>query len=1058
MPQDSVQDPGHEASVLPEHLKDLYERSTTGLLPDQCQQVHNLLTRYSHLFSSGPQDMGRTDVIKHHIDTQGARPIRQPPRRLPMAKRKVGEDAVADMYERGVIEPSTSPWSSPVVLVKKKSGDTRFCVDYRKLNNVTRKDSYPLPRIDDTLEALAGAEWFSSLDLMSGYWQVEMDNESKEKTAFSTGCGLWQFRVMPFGLCNAPATFERLMEQVLAGLPLSVCLIYLDDILVPGRSFEEEIHNLQRVFDHLQSAGLKLSPKKCFLFQREVKFLGHIVSRDGVAMDPAKVQAVQDWPAPTGVTEVKRFLGLCSYYRRFIRGFADIAHPLHQCVEQTHPFVWTSEANEAFVNLKRALTEAPLLSYPNPDDAFILDTDASNHAVGAVLSQLQEGSECPVAYYSQVLSRPEHQYCTTRKELLAVVKAVKHFHPYLYGRSFILRTDHAALRWLLSFRLPEGQIARWLERLQQYDFRVEHRPGHRHGNADALSRRPCIHSGCKHCDRMETREKLQRQAEEEQPILPVAAASVLPAEEEQPILTVAAVSVVPAQLDEFPWTTSDLLEAQQQDQDIGPVVRWITEGIRPPWSTVAPHSEETKIYWSQWDSLCLREGVLFRIWESPAGDTHILQLLLPKKLRPQVLHLLHNTAAGGHFGVRKTLGRVRERFYWCHCHRDTEDWCRSCDLCASRKGPSKKVRAPLALYNVASPMERLAVDVMGPLPETEAGNKYLLIAMDYFSKWPEAYPLPNQEAVTVAEVLVKELVCRFGVPLYIHSDQGRNFESAVFSEMCHLLGIVKTRTTPLHPQSDGMVERFNRTLEAQLSKFVDDHQRDWDQLVPMMLMAYRSAIHESTGCSPATLMFGRNLKLPIDILYGRPEAEPIQSTTKYAVNLQERLEQVHHFARQRLHITSDKMKRYYDNKLASSKLKQGTAVWLHNPQRKKGMSPKLMRNWQGPYVVIKCINDLVYRIQLGPKSKPKVVHRNRLWQYHGHNPPTWFNVSLQNVRTQQNSRSEVSPSHSMPETESSPEETTPPPRRSTRPRKTPIRYGQIAFEPSEAYDSRRGTV
>jgi len=355
-------------------------------------------------------------------------------------------------------------------------------------------------------------------------------------------------------------------------------------------------------------------------------------------------------------------------------------------------------------------------------------------------------------------------------------------------------------------------------------------------------------------------------------------------------------------------------------------------------------------------------------------------------------------------------------------------------------------------------MERLAVDVMGPLPETEAGNKYLLIAMDYFSKWPEAYPLPNQEAVTVAEVLVKELVCRFGVPLYIHSDQGRNFESAVFSEMCHLLGIVKTRTTPLHPQSDGMVERFNRTLEAQLSKFVDDHQRDWDQLVPMMLMAYRSAVHESTGCSPATLMFGRNLKLPIDILYGRPEAEPIQSTTKYAVNLQERLEQVHHFARQRLHITSDKMKRYYDNKLASSKLKQGTAVWLHNPQRKKGMSPKLMRNWQGPYVVIKCINDLVYRIQLGPKSKPKVVHRNRLWQYHGHNPPTWFNVSLQNVRTQQNSHSEVSPSHSMLETESSPEETTPPPRRSTRPRKTPIRYGQIVFEPSETYDSRGGTV
>ena len=842
------------------------------------------------------------------------------------------------MSEQGVIEPSSSPWASPVVLVRKRNGDVRFCVDYRKLNSVTRKDSYPLPRIDETLEALAGAEWFSSLDLMSGYWQVEMDEASKEKTAFSAGSGLWQFRVMPFGLCNAPATFERLMEQVLAGLPLSVCLIYLDDILVPGRNFEEELYNLQQVFERLQSAGLKLSPKKCYLFQREVK----------------------------------RFLGLCSYYRRYSRGFADIAYPLHQCAEKPQPFAWTSEVNRAF--------EAPILNYPTPDDQFILDTDASNQAVGAVLSQVQNGQERAIAYYSQVMSRPEQQYCTTRKELLAVVKAVKHFHPYLYGRSFVLRTDHAALRWLFSFRLPEGQIACWLEHLQQYDFRIEHRPGRNHGNADALSRRPCGHTSCKHCEQMENREKSQREAE---------SASNDPRVLES--LKVATVSVVPADLaNEFPWTHTDLLEAQLQDPEIGPVVKWKNEGTRPPWPTVAPYSEDTKVYWSQWDSLCLKEDVLYRIWENPAGNRQILQLLLPKKLRPQVLHALHNTETGGHFGIHKTLGRVRERFYWCQCRRDTEAWCRSCDLCASRKGPPKKIRAPMAQYNVASPMERLAVDVMGPLPVTESGNRYLLIAMDYFSKWPEAYALPNQEATTVAEVLVKELVCRFGVPLYIHSDQGRNFESAVFGEMCNLLGMTKTRTTPLHPQSDGMVERFNRTLEAQLSMFVEDHQKDWDQLVPLMLMAYRTAVHETTGCTPASLMFGRDLKLPIDILYGRPETEHAQHTTSYALKLQERLEKVHHFARQRLQMMSDRMKRHYDNQLMGSKLQAGTAVWLYNPHRRKGITPKLMRNWQGPYVVIKCINDLVYRIQLGPKSKPKVVHRNRLWSYTGHNPPTWF--------------------------------------------------------------------
>ena len=319
------------------------------------------------------------------------------------------------------------------MLVRKKNGDVRLCVDYRKLNSVTRKDSYPLPRIDKTLEVLARSACFSSLDLMSGYWQVEMDEVSKEKTAFSSGSGLWQFRVMPFGLCNAPATFKRLMEQVLAGLPLSVCLIYLDDILVPGRNFEEELYKLHQLFDRLQSAGLKLSPKKCHLFQREVKFLRYVVSKDGVATDPAKVQAVQDWPTPTSATETKRFLGLCSYYHHFIRGFTDIAYPLHQCAEKPQlPDCWHL--------------------YP---DTYI----------------------CSEAVLNNSTALPERSYWRWRK-------VSSTFTLTFYGPSFVLRTDHAALRLLFSFRLPAGQIARWLEHLQQYDFRIEHQPGRNHGNAD----------------------------------------------------------------------------------------------------------------------------------------------------------------------------------------------------------------------------------------------------------------------------------------------------------------------------------------------------------------------------------------------------------------------------------------------------------------------------------------------------------------------------------------------------------------------------------------------
>ncbi len=306
---------GSEESTTPKHLAELYESSTKDLVDEeQRNKVFDLLCENATVFSSDSSDLGRTDIVKHQIITGSAKPIKQPPRQLPLAKRDVACQAVDKMLAEGVIELSTSPWSSPVVLVAKKNGSLRFCVDYRKLNDVTVKDSYPLPRIDDTLDALGGSQWFSTLDLKSGYWQVAMDPADKEKTAFSIGGGLWHFRVMPFGLCNAPATFERLMDHVLAGLPWNVCLVYLDDIIVHGRTFSEQLENLQKVFTCLRKANLKLSPEKCNLFRREVKYLGHIISCKGVATDPAKINSVKDWPRPTCLAELRSFLGLCSYY------------------------------------------------------------------------------------------------------------------------------------------------------------------------------------------------------------------------------------------------------------------------------------------------------------------------------------------------------------------------------------------------------------------------------------------------------------------------------------------------------------------------------------------------------------------------------------------------------------------------------------------------------------------------------------------------------------------------------------------------------------------------
>ena len=398
---------------------------------------------------------------------------------------------IDDMLERNVIEPSSSPWASPIVLVRKKDGTTRFFVDYRKLNEATVKDAYPLPRIDETLDHLAGACWFSTLDLLSGYWQVEMEPDDRAKTAFITKRGHFQFKVMPFGLCNASATFERLMDTVLSGLQWTTCLVYLDDIIVLGKSFREMMLNLENVFTRLSSAGLKMKAKKCSLFAKEVEYLGHIISEQGVSTDPKKIEAIKTWTEPTSVRELRSFLGLCSYYRRFIQGFATVAKPLTKLTHKNVKVVWTKECQEAFDSLKHHLIQSPILAYPDFGKPFILDTDASDSGVGAVLSQMIDGEERVVAFASRTLSKTEQKYCVTRKELLAVITYVKHFRHYLYGREFRVRTDHSSLRWLMNFKDPEGQWARWLETLAMFNMKIEHRPGTQHRNADSLSRKPC---------------------------------------------------------------------------------------------------------------------------------------------------------------------------------------------------------------------------------------------------------------------------------------------------------------------------------------------------------------------------------------------------------------------------------------------------------------------------------------------------------------------------------------------------------------------------------------
>ena len=927
-----------------ENLRTL-ANSVTGLTSQEKAELFELLLEYANLFAWSLDDFGRTSKIKHRINTGQNQPIRQQARRIPPAKRDEVQSLLDQMLEKEVIQRSASPWASPVVLVKKKDGSTRFCVDYRKVNNVTRKDAYPIPRIDDSLDTLAGAKWFTTLDLISGYWQVEVEETDKEKTAFSTPCGLFEFNVMPFGLCNAPATFQRLMELVLAGLQWKSCLVYLDDVIIVGSTFDEHLTHLRAVLNRIRDAGLKLKPAKCNFCCQQVDFLGHVVSASGVQPDLGKVEKVSNWPTPSNKKEVQQFLGLASYYRRFVQNFATIAKPLHRLTEKTARFAWTDQAQHAFDSLKQSLSSAPILAFPDFQKPFILDTDASDTGLGGVLSQAQDdGSECVVAYASRVLTRPERRYCVTRRELLAVVTFTRHFRPYLLGRSFTIRTDHGSLTWLSNMKDPEGQLARWLEQLQEFNFTIVHRAGRKHSNADALSRRPCTQCG----------------------------------REESAPDTICATTQHVCPTPPAKKSPEQLRQLQLDDPAIGFILVAKEASCKPSKDQARGKGPAAQRMLQLWDRLHIQDRMLVRDFEDNQGHTSWTQLLLPKSLTEEVMQELHAGATEGHLGEEKTLLKIKERFYWPGMQQDVHNWCQTCATCATRKTAPKKNIGPLETIETGFPMQVVAVDILGPLPESTAGNCYVLVAADYFTKWVETYAIPNQEAVTVAKKLTEQMFCRFSPPDQLHSDQGRQFESKLLQEICKIFHIKKTRTTPYHPQCDGQVERFNRTLLHMLSTTLKDYPCDWEERLPKVCMAYNTSVHASTGYSPFYLMFGRKPKLPIDLLY--PTKRGCDTTvSEYANDLRSSLETAFERVRHQLQTKHKQRKEYYDKKVHGDPYCVDDMVWLHSTTIPKGGSKKFHHPWSGPYRVVTKITDNDYRIESSDeKKRTLVVHFNRL--------------------------------------------------------------------------------
>ena len=958
--------------ATPTHIRDMLSRVDESVPQSSRNELEALLNKYAKAFSVNEYDLGWTDKIRHKIDTGNNPPARQALRKVPIAQRSVIDKHVDEQLKQGIIQPTQSAFAANLVIVKKHDGTTRCCCDYRGLNLITKRDAYPLPRMDQCLDALGGDNhWFSCFDLRSSYHQVAMDPEDAEKTAFICHRGLFRYATMPMGLMNSGATFHRLMDLVMAGLIFEKCLVYLDDIIVFSRTLGEHLVRMEEVLKRLIDTGLKLKPSKCRLLQKQVGFLGHIVSSEGIATDPSKTEQIALWPRPTDTRQVRGFLGLCSYYRRFIDRYAEVASPLTALLRKGLKFQWSDECEKAFVELKTALTSPPLLAMPRDDDQFILDTDASDRSIGAVLSQMQDGKERVIAYASRVLQPAQKRYCVTRRELLAIVEFTRHFRQYLLGRRWLLRTDHSALTWLRRTKEPIGQNARWLEQLEEYDFEIVHRPGVRHGNADALSRHPCpVRTPCTACKPEPEETDFGR------------CDAVQQAEGLHP-------SEVKGEL----WTRETLVEAQKRDREIGPVYAALkASSEQPSGRAVGLWSRGSKILWHQWPRLSLRDGVMYRRWEDPEGVRTSWQVVVPEEFRKPLFDRAHSGMSGGHLGLRKTEDQLNRRMYWPTWRTDAKLWVTWCGPCAQYHRGVPPRQAELNPFPAAEPFEVVSIDITGPHPRSRDGNEFILTVVDSFTKFAEAFPIRNHTATTVARKLVDGVFARYGVPLRLLSDQGPEFESSLIAELCRVYGIEKMRTSSYKPSTNGACERFHRTLNSMLGKVVSETQRDWDRHVGPVMAAYRSTVHESTGYSPNFLMFGRENRAPVDLVVAVAD-EPTDigtSTDSFVQELIDRQRKAHDIARQSLGRAAERRKREYDFRVKNREFGVNEWVWYHYPRRYKGRSPKWSRTYTGPFLVIRTIPPCNYVLQKTARSKPFITHADKLKKCFSEVPKSWL--------------------------------------------------------------------
>lgn len=991
---------------------------------EEKQAIRDLCLEYRDIFYCDKIPLTFTSEIQHKINLTDETPIFTKTYRYPEIHKQEVKDQVEKMLQQGIIQNSISPWSSPIWIVPKKADASgkkkwRMVIDYRKLNERTIDDKYPLPNIADILDKLGRSQYFTTLDLANGFHQIQMDPNDIQKTAFSTENGHFEFKRMPFGLKNSPSTFQRIMDNILRGIQNETCLVYLDDIVIFSTSLQEHLERLRAVFDRLRKANFKIQLDKSEFLRKEVSYLGHVITPNGVKPNADKIDAIKKFPIPKTQKEIKSFLGLVGYYRKFIKDFAKITKPLTKCLKKNSSIKHDEEFVSAFNTCKTLLINAPILQYPDFSKKFILTTDASSVAIGAILSQGPIGQDRPIAFASRTLNESEQRYSTIERELLSIVWACKYFRPYLFGRKFTIYCDHRPLIFLFKLREPNSKLVRWRLKLEEFDYDIVYKKGKLNTNADALSRitinalenesiinnpgeinsdildylRNCAENPIQHDPEPQKPESSNSESDRRNPKIKILqdirlgpsdvtendnATSTQHSTCEE--TTNKGIQILEEIINNkvnqilvfpHPYFKLDVKQENYEHHKILTVKLPQINNEDLIFQFLRDYTISNKAYYvyfhndplyKQFNKVCLAH-----FSESGPRLVRCTKRVntVSDKEEQIILTKNHHEGKTNHRGINETLEHLQRNYYWINMKSTITNHINCCEICQRTKYARKKPYTPLMLTETATkPFQLVHIDTF------TYNNKNYLTLVDSFTKFAQAYYIVGKTAIEISKVLIKYFIS-FGIPENLILDNGTEFNNDTVKEILNLHNIKIHFTTPRHHESNSIVERFHSTIIEHLRILKEKFPDETDNLMDYAILGYNSSIHSATNFTPFELTFGHtNSRSPNEIFM------PISFYSEYAANHKQKLEHVYEQVNESLKIKKEKV---IDKKNSQGNTSQefylGQTVYKQNPSNRNKKHNKFL----GPYEITEVLER--NRVEITNKqniNKKEIIHIKEL--------------------------------------------------------------------------------